>query len=73
MPKLYSAREVIKSLEKAGFVEVSQRGSHLKMRGFRGGTLRTAIVPMHKQIVFGTFRSILRQAGMTLSEFEKFL
>jgi len=32
MPKLYSAKEVIKALKKAGFEIVSQRGSHIKLK-----------------------------------------
>jgi len=73
MPKLYSARETIKSFERAGFVKVSQKGSHLKMRGFWDGKLQTIIIPMHKEIRFGTFQSILNQAGMSKLEFEQFL
>lgn len=45
MPKLYSARVAIKSFEKAGFVKISQKGSHLKMRGFWDGKLQTIIIP----------------------------
>ena len=73
MPKLYSSREVIKAFKRAGFVEVSQKGSHLKMKGFWDGKLQTVIIPRHKQIAFGTFQSILDQASMTKLEFEGFL
>lgn len=31
MPKLYSARVIIAALEKAGYVVVSQKGSHIKL------------------------------------------
>jgi len=31
MPKLYSARIIIATLEKAGFSIVSQKGSHIKL------------------------------------------
>lgn len=73
MPKLYSARETIKSFQRAGFTSISQKGSHIKMRGFWNGRLQTIIVPNHKQLAFGTFRSILAQASMTEKEFENFL
>lgn len=73
MPKLYSAKEVIKALKRAGFYKVSQKGSHVKMRGIKGDKLQTVIVPNHKQIAFGTFQSILRQASITLNEFKSFL
>ena len=39
------------SLERAGFVSRSQRGSHRKLRHPDG---RTAIVPMHREVARGT-------------------
>lgn len=59
MPKLYSAKEVIKALQRAGFETVSQRGSHIKMRGIREGKIQTVIIPNYKEIPQGTFSSIL--------------
>ena len=73
MPKLYSGREVLRVLKKAGFIIVSQKGSHIKLRGIRDGKLHTLIVPNHKQIAFGTFFSILSQASMMKREFESIL
>lgn len=70
MPKLYSAREIIKILQKAGFEIISQKGSHIKLRGIQNGKLQTVIVPNHKEIARGTFSSILNQANMTKKEFE---
>ena len=63
-------REVKRKLEAAGFSEVSQKGSHVKFlkRGDEG-TL-TAIVPNHREIAVGTLRSVLRQAGISVEEFE---
>lgn len=64
MPKLYSSREIIGALERAGFAFVSQRGSHVKYRK-SGSPARTVIVPAgRKQIPRGTLRSILRQSGL---------
>lgn len=73
MPKLYSAREVVKALRKAGFEIVSQKGSHIKLRGIVSGKLQTAIVPDHKEIARGTFSSILSQANLTKQEFEQYV
>lgn len=73
MPKRYSGRRIIKTLEKAGFYQISQKGSHIKLRGLRKGQLRTAIVPAHKEVAVGTLQSILRQAAMTREEFESYL
>ncbi len=33
--------------------------------------LRTAIVPRHREVTTGTLRSILRQAGLSVEEFEE--
>lgn len=73
MPKLYSAKIVIKAFKRADFARVSQKGSHIKLRGIREGKLQTVIVPNHKEIARGTMESILKQASMTKSEFEEYL
>lgn len=69
MPKLYSSSKIVKALEKKGFIFVSQKGSHAKYRK-KGKPTLTVIIPMKKrEIPYGTFRSILRQAGMNEPEF----
>jgi len=73
MPKLYSGRDIVKTLKKAGFEIVGQKGSHIKLRGFWNAKLQTVIVPYHKEVAYGTFSSILSQSSMTKSEFEKFV
>ena len=67
MPKRYSYRKVVKVLKKCGFVLISQVGSHQK---FNDGE-KTVIVPVKKTVYQpGTFKSILRQSGLELSNFE---
>ena len=73
MPKLYSARVVLASLQRAGFSIISQKGSHIKLYKRKGEKSFTTIVPNHKEIAIGTFNSILKQAGMSKKEFEKFV
>ncbi|MDP1743777.1 MAG: type II toxin-antitoxin system HicA family toxin [Candidatus Amesbacteria bacterium] len=73
MPKLYSSRETINSLRRAGFEIISQSGSHIKMRGVVDGKPQTAIIPNHRELAMGTFKSILKQANLTKSEFEEHL
>lgn len=71
MPKLYSSSEIIKVLQKEGFVYISQKGSHAKFRK-TGSPVLTVIVPAgRKEIPFGTFKSILRQANLTEESFKK--
>ena len=73
MPKLYSGQKIIKALIRAGFYIVSTKGSHVKLRGIRFGKLQTIIVPKHKEVAFGTFRSVLKQAAMEFEELRKYL
>lgn len=73
MPKLYSARIVLSSLQRADFSITSQKGSHIKLHKSQGEKSFTVIVPNHKEIALGTFNSILKQAGMSKKEFEKFV
>jgi predicted RNA binding protein YcfA (HicA-like mRNA interferase family) len=65
MPKLYSSQQIVKVLEREGFAFVSQRGSHVKYRRIDSDIVLTVIIPAgRKQVPRGTFRSILRQAGL---------
>ncbi|MEA5419493.1 type II toxin-antitoxin system HicA family toxin [Spirulina sp. CCNP1310] len=65
MPRL-TAKQIIKKLKAAGFVEVSQSGSHLKL--FNIETRRTAIVQIHTKIIaIGTMKAIEKQANVSLS------
>ena len=71
MPGLHpvSGREAIRALERLGFVQVRQRGSHviLKKRTPEGEV--GCAVPLHPKLAIGTLRGILRQAQVTPDEF----
>jgi predicted RNA binding protein YcfA (HicA-like mRNA interferase family) len=57
---------VVAALERAGFYQVRQRGSHLQLK--KGNLLVT--VPMHAgDLKPGTLRSIIRQSRMSVDEF----
>ena len=55
----------------AGFVEVSQRGSHVKFVRSTGQVVDTAVVPRKSEIPVGTLRSILSQAHIDPDSWEK--
>lgn len=56
-------KQMVKFLKENGFEEVSQNGSHLKMKNPKTG--RQTVVPMHaKDIPSGTEKSIFKQAGL---------
>lgn len=64
-------REVKRRLEAAGFVEVGQKGSHVKFARHSGDNVDTAIVPKKHEISVGTLRSILNQAHIDVENWEK--
>ncbi len=67
MSKLPSSKLIINTLLKNGFRFISQRGSHCKYRKDD----KTVIIPSpRKEIPFGTFRSIIRQSGLTVDDFK---
>jgi predicted RNA binding protein YcfA (HicA-like mRNA interferase family) len=69
MAKLHSSNNIIRMLQRHGFVFVSQKGSHMKFRKTEEQTL-TVIVPAgRKEMPMGTFRSILRQSGLKEKDF----
>jgi predicted RNA binding protein YcfA (HicA-like mRNA interferase family) len=71
MPKLYSSSFIIKILLKNGFVLISQKGSHAKYRKTGTPTLTVIVPSPRKEIPYGTFKSILKQAMLQEDDFEK--
>lgn len=67
MPKLplVSGTEVVRTLERLGFILLRQKGSHIILR--RG--LTGCVVPNHREIKTGTLSGILKQAGVSTEEF----
>jgi predicted RNA binding protein YcfA (HicA-like mRNA interferase family) len=65
-----SGKEAVQALEAAGFEHRSTKGSHAKLRHPDG---RVVIVPLHRSLARGTISSILRQAGLSSSEFARLL
>jgi len=64
-------REIKRRLEAAGFVEISQKGSHVKFVRRSESVVDTAIVPRKRSVPAGTLRSILNQAHLDLETWEK--
>jgi len=67
MPKwpVVSGAQVVRALERLGFRQVRQRGSHVVMRLDDRG----CVVPLHKEVRIGTLGTILRQADVAPDEF----
>ena len=71
MPRLrrVSGLEAIHALERLGFNQVRQRGSHVILKKQSPAGEIGCTVPLHRELAIGTLRSILRQAKVTPDEF----
>jgi predicted RNA binding protein YcfA (HicA-like mRNA interferase family) len=71
MPKLrrVSGQEAIHVLERLGFVQVRQRGSHVVLKRQTPEGEVGCVVPLHRELAIGTLRGVLRQARVTPEEF----
>ncbi len=71
MPKLrrVSGREAIHALERLGFEQVRQRGSHVVLKRQTPEGAVGCVVPLHRELAIGTLRGILRQAKVSPDEF----
>ena len=63
---LLSGRQVLKALERLGFVEVHRKGSHVKMKHSNG---RVIVFPFHDEVDRYTLRGALRDADISEDEF----
>ncbi len=68
--RVLSGQQVCRILEKQGFVEVRQKGSHIIMQLKIDETTVTVPVPNHSELRAGTLRSIIRQSGLPRELFE---
>ena len=75
MPELrkVSGREAIKALERLGFRQARQHGSHVVMVRETSEGKTGCAVPMHRELKIGTLRGILRQAKLDVDEFSEAL
>ncbi len=67
---ILSGRAIIKALAKIGYVEVRQRGSHIRLRCPGKASIT---VPDHRPVGPGLLRKILRDAELTVEEFGELL
>ena len=75
MPELrrVSGRDTVKALERLGFRQARQRGSHVVMVRETPQGKTGCAVPMHRELKIGTLRGILRQAKLGVDEFSEAL
>lgn len=71
MPRLrrVSGTQAVRALERLGFVQVRQRGTHVVLKKQTAEGEIGCVVPLHRELAIGTLRGILRQAGVSPEEF----
>ncbi len=71
MPKLrpVSGQEAIRALERLGFVQTHQRGSHVVLKKTTADGVVGCVVPIHDELAAGTLRGVLKQANISPDEF----
>ncbi len=67
---LISGIEVIKRLKRAGFIATRQKCSHVRLEKSLGEKTIKLTVPLHQELKRGTLHRIIKDAGLTLEEFE---
>ena len=64
---------LVRALARGGFYVHHQTGSHVAMRHREDRTKRVTIPRHSKDLKKGTLANILKQAGLTIEEFERLL
>lgn len=64
-----SGKEIIRRFEKLGYEVVRQKGSHVRMMHESDSTKKPITVPLHPSVGRGLLRKILRQAEVSVGEF----
>ncbi len=64
---IMSGREVVRVFQSLGWQTVRQNGSHIIMT--KKNKLASLSVPDHHEIAKGTLRSLIRAAGLTVTDF----
>jgi predicted RNA binding protein YcfA (HicA-like mRNA interferase family) len=65
--------QVIKALQRDGWIVVRQRGSHIRLQKHTTTETLKLTVPAHRPIKRTTLSHILKQARLTINEFNELL
>ncbi len=67
---LLSYLQIIKALQRLGFIVVRQKGSHIRLHKRTKDKTIKVTVPAHKPVKKNTLRQILKQANIELDTFK---
>ena len=68
-----SYREIVRALQRDGWIAIRQRGSHIRLQKRLGERTMKLTVPAHRPVKRSTLSQILKQAELELNEFLKLL
>jgi predicted RNA binding protein YcfA (HicA-like mRNA interferase family) len=63
-----SGERLVRALQRAGFVVLRQKGSHVSLEKRRGEKVLRTVVPQHSTLAKGTLSDILKQTELTIEE-----
>lgn len=67
--KFCSGAEAVQKFQRAGWSAVRQKGSHVMLT--KPGYQWTLSIPQHDELGPGLLRKLIRQAGLTIEEFNE--
>ena len=62
--RVLTPRQVNRILERQGFIQIRQRGSHRRYRAIINGVTRNVTVAQHRTIPPKTLKTIIEQSGL---------
>ena len=65
--------QVVRALRRDGWVVVRQRGSHIRLQKHTPDETLKLVVPAHRPIKRSTLSHTLKQARLTVTDFERLL
>jgi predicted RNA binding protein YcfA (HicA-like mRNA interferase family) len=70
LPRI-SGKDCLKAFPEIGFYQKRRENSHVILR--RDGSFAQIVIPDHQELATGTLRSIVRDADLTVEEFNVLL
>lgn len=65
--------QIVKALQRDGWIVVRQRGSHIRLQKHVGDELLKITVPAHRPVKRSTLAHLLKQARLDLEQFSELL
>ena len=70
LPRNLESKDLIKILDSLGYIQIHQKGSHIKLTKIINGSKQSITIPNHKPLKVGTLSSIINQICIQ-NKFEK--